>query len=176
KQSLLCHHLPVASQLPSWPVRSRCSATKSNPSMAPAAPPMTSRNSGASRSSGGSGRRAGMNRLPKGLKAMTALVVLRDKAIKPLLAATQELRPSRGALNPRPLDTHYDTIRLAMQGVFQELGPAARTSTIISSGFALKGLTLSAGAMISVASQNHTNRYRRPSPVAPLRHNEDGSE
>src|ERR1017187_4302750 len=74
-------------------------------------------------------RRIGQTRryesMPKGLKAMTALVVLRDKAIKPLLAATQELRPSRGALNPRPLDTHYDTIRLAMQGVFQELGLAA---------------------------------------------------
>jgi hypothetical protein len=63
--------------------------------------------------------------MPKGLKAMTALVVLRDKAIKPLLAAAQQVRPSRGAQNPRPLDTHYDTIRMAMQGVFQELGLAA---------------------------------------------------
>jgi hypothetical protein len=37
-------------------------------------------------------RRIGQTRryesMPKGLKAMTALVVLRDKAIKPLLAAT----------------------------------------------------------------------------------------
>ena len=32
-----------------------------------------------------------------GLKAMVALVVLRNKAIKPLLAAAQDLRPSRGA-------------------------------------------------------------------------------
>ena len=63
--------------------------------------------------------------MPKGLKAMTALVVLRDKAIKPLLAAAQQVRPSRGAQNPRPLDTHYDTIRMAMQGIFQELGLAA---------------------------------------------------
>lgn len=63
--------------------------------------------------------------MPKGLKAMTALVVLRDKAIKPLLAAAQQVRPSRGAQNPRALDTHYDTIRMAMQGVFQELGLAA---------------------------------------------------
>lgn len=63
--------------------------------------------------------------MPKGLKAMTALVVLRNKAIEPLLAAAQELRPSRGAQNPRPLDTHYDTIRMAMRGVFQELGLAA---------------------------------------------------
>ena len=63
--------------------------------------------------------------LPKGLRAMAALVVLRNKAIQPLLAAAQELRPSRGAQNPSTLDAHYDTIRNAMQGVFQELGLAA---------------------------------------------------
>ena len=60
-----------------------------------------------------------------GLKAMVALVVLRDKAIKPLLAAAQDLRPSRGAQNPRPLDLNYEIIRTAMQVVFQELGLAA---------------------------------------------------
>ena len=74
-------------------------------------------------------RRIGQTRryesIVKGLRAMAALVVLRNKAIKPLLAAAQELRPSRGAQNPRALDTHYDTIRIAMQGVFQELGLAA---------------------------------------------------
>ncbi|HYU45635.1 MAG TPA: hypothetical protein VEK84_05590 [Terriglobales bacterium] len=63
--------------------------------------------------------------LPKGLRAMAALVVLRNKAIQPLLAAAQELRPSRGAQNPSTLDTHYGTIRMAMRGVFQELGLAA---------------------------------------------------
>jgi len=56
---------------------------------------------------------------------MAALVVLRNKAIRPLLAAAQELRPSRGAQNPSAIDTHYDTIRTAMRGVFQELGLAA---------------------------------------------------
>ena len=74
-------------------------------------------------------RRIGRTRryesLPKGLRAMAALVVLRNQAIKPILAAAQELRPSRGAQNPQPLDTHYDTIRTAMRGVFQELGLAA---------------------------------------------------
>jgi hypothetical protein len=62
---------------------------------------------------------------PAGLKAITALVVLRDKAIKPLLAAAQELRPRRGAHNPTPLDAHYDALRTAMRGVFHELGIAA---------------------------------------------------
>ena len=63
--------------------------------------------------------------LPQGLRAMTALMVLRTKAIKPLLAAAQGLRRSRGAQNPSAIDTHYDTIRTAMRGVFQELGLAA---------------------------------------------------
>jgi hypothetical protein len=63
--------------------------------------------------------------IPQGLKTMTALVVLRNKAIKPLLAATQGLRPPRGAQNPTPLDRHYETIRVGMQGVLNELGFAA---------------------------------------------------
>jgi hypothetical protein len=63
--------------------------------------------------------------VPTGLKAITALLVLRNKAIKPLLAAAQELRPKRGAQNPKPLDTHYEAIRTAMRGVFHELGLAA---------------------------------------------------
>src|SRR5271165_2502903 len=74
-------------------------------------------------------RRVGRTRryepLPTGLKALTALVVLRNKAIKPLLAAAQRLRPARGAHNPRAIDRHYDAIRVAMQGVFHELGLAA---------------------------------------------------
>jgi hypothetical protein len=63
--------------------------------------------------------------LPTGLRALTALLVLRNKAIKPLLAAAQPLRPARGAHNPHPIDAHYQTINLAMQGVFHELGLAA---------------------------------------------------
>jgi hypothetical protein len=70
---------------------------------------------------------------PAGLKAITALLVRcvccnrietrpRDKAIKPLLAAAQELRPRRGAHNPTPLDAHYDALRAAMRQVFHELG------------------------------------------------------
>jgi hypothetical protein len=54
--------------------------------------------------------------LPTGLRALTALLVLRNKAIKPLLAAAQPLRPTRGAHNPHPIDAHYQTINLAMQG------------------------------------------------------------
>ena len=63
--------------------------------------------------------------LPSGLRAMTALVVLCNKAIKPLLAAAQPLHPIRGPRNPQPIDRHYHTINLAMQAVFHELGLAA---------------------------------------------------
>lgn len=63
--------------------------------------------------------------MAKGLRTILALVVLRNKAIQPWLAAAQDLRPSRGAQNPRALDTHYDTIRTAMRGVFQGPGLVA---------------------------------------------------
>jgi DNA-binding transcriptional ArsR family regulator len=63
--------------------------------------------------------------LASGLRAITALVVLRNKAIKPLLAAARPLYPAHGGLNPKPIDAHYHTLRLAMHGVFHELGIAA---------------------------------------------------
>jgi hypothetical protein len=63
--------------------------------------------------------------LASGLRAITALIVLRTKAIKPLLAAARPLHPTRGEPNPKPIDAHYHALRLAMQGVFHELGIAA---------------------------------------------------
>ena len=71
------------------------------------------------------GRTCRYETLPTGLRAMTALIVLRNKAITPLLAAAQPLRPARGSPNPKPIDTHYQTIQLAMHGIFHELGLAA---------------------------------------------------
>ena len=52
---------------------------------------------------------------------MTALIVLRNKALKPLLAAAQLLRPSRGAHNPKPIDAHYNALQLVMYGVFHDI-------------------------------------------------------
>jgi hypothetical protein len=63
--------------------------------------------------------------LPHGLKALTALVVLRHKVIQPLLAAATQTRPARGAHNPTRIDQYYETLRTEMQGLFHELGLAA---------------------------------------------------
>ena len=93
--------------------------------MAPGELHLISRNFAARKSSGESGKHGRYEAIPTGLRAMTALVVWRNKAIKPWLAAAQGLRPSLGAQNPSAIDTHYDTIRTAMCGVFQELGLAA---------------------------------------------------
>jgi hypothetical protein len=62
---------------------------------------------------------------PAGLRTLAALVVLREKAIRPLLAAAQGIRPSRGSQNPTALDHHYETVRAGMAGVLRELGVAA---------------------------------------------------
>jgi hypothetical protein len=78
--------------------------------------------------------------IPQEARAMAALLVLHDKAIKPLLAAAQQHRRSRPPQNPAPLDIHYQAIRASMRGVFHELGIAAGTATIIFPGFASKGL------------------------------------
>ena len=59
------------------------------------------------------------------MKAMTALLLLRNKVIKPLLAAAQELQPTLGAHNPSTLDRHLETVHVEMQGAFRELGIAA---------------------------------------------------
>jgi hypothetical protein len=71
------------------------------------------------------GKTARYEAIPHGARAMAALLVLRDKAIKPLLAAAQQHRRSRRPQNPSPLDIHYQTIRASMRGVFHELGIAA---------------------------------------------------
>jgi hypothetical protein len=63
--------------------------------------------------------------IPQGVRALAALLVLRHKAIKPLLAAAQQHRRSRRPQNPSPLDIHYQAIQENMRGVFHELGIAA---------------------------------------------------
>ena len=63
--------------------------------------------------------------VPDGLRALTALLILREKIIKPLLAATGQPQPSSQPANPTPIDSHYESLRAGMRDLFIELGVAA---------------------------------------------------
>jgi hypothetical protein len=62
---------------------------------------------------------------PEGLRAMTALVVLRDHVIKPLLAGVRTPRMGRKPATWTRIDRHYETLRLDMRALFRDLGVAA---------------------------------------------------
>jgi hypothetical protein len=47
------------------------------------------------------------------------------QSYQPPLAAAQPPHPARGGHNPKPIDAHYQAIRVAMKGVFHEFGLAA---------------------------------------------------
>jgi hypothetical protein len=62
---------------------------------------------------------------PDGLRAMTALVILREKVIRPLLAASQRPEPQTKTNHPTPVDHHYEHLRVGMRDLFTSLGIAA---------------------------------------------------
>ena len=62
---------------------------------------------------------------PVGLRAMTALVVLREKVIKPLLAASHRPEPQTKPNHPTPIDHHYEHLRSGMRNLFTALGMVA---------------------------------------------------
>lgn len=59
------------------------------------------------------------------LRALTALVVLREKVIRSLLAASTRPQFHSKLSNPTPIDQHYENLRLGMHGLFMELGVTA---------------------------------------------------
>jgi hypothetical protein len=59
------------------------------------------------------------------LRALTALLVLREKIIRPLLAASCQPEPASKPANPTPIDHHYERLRVGMRDLFNELGMAA---------------------------------------------------
>jgi len=61
---------------------------------------------------------------PSGLRSLTALLVLREKIIRPLLAASSQPEPPCQA-NPMPIDRHYESLRAGMRDLFAELGMVA---------------------------------------------------
>ena len=68
-----------------------------------------------------------------GLRTITALVVLREHVLRPLLAAAAHPSPSDPARRKlgrkpktwRPIDEHYQTLRLTMRALFDDLHLAA---------------------------------------------------
>jgi hypothetical protein len=63
--------------------------------------------------------------LPEGLRAMVALVVLRDKVIRPLLAASGKLTPRPKVQNQTRVDRRYENLRDTMRLLFVDLGLVA---------------------------------------------------
>jgi hypothetical protein len=52
---------------------------------------------------------------PDGLRAITALVVLREKVIRPLLAASQRPESQAKPNHPMPVEHHYEHLRVGMR-------------------------------------------------------------
>ncbi len=61
---------------------------------------------------------------PAGVRTIAALVILRDKVIKPILAGTAKPKIGRKPKTWSPVDEHYETIRKDMQLLFEDLGLA----------------------------------------------------
>ena len=62
---------------------------------------------------------------PDGVRALTALLVLRDKVIRPLLAAARQPQRHHRTRNLTVVDQYYHTLCGTMSNLFQELGIAA---------------------------------------------------
>jgi hypothetical protein len=62
---------------------------------------------------------------PSGMRAIAALLVLRDHVIKPILAGVRTAAPSRQPPISTLIDQHYNQLRLDFQPLFEELGIAA---------------------------------------------------
>jgi hypothetical protein len=63
--------------------------------------------------------------IPEGLRAMAALVILRDKVIRPLLAASGKLIARPKLQNQTRIDRLYESLRDTMRLLFIDLGLTA---------------------------------------------------
>ena len=62
--------------------------------------------------------------VPQELRAVIALLVLREKVIKPVLAGAGKPRRGRKPKNQSPIDDHYEAIQSQMRNLFQLIGVA----------------------------------------------------
>lgn len=63
--------------------------------------------------------------VPEGLQSIVALLLLREKVIKPVLAGAGKVRPGPKLKNSSPLDLHYEALQMEMRRPFQTIGLAA---------------------------------------------------
>ncbi len=63
--------------------------------------------------------------VPSGIRAITALLILRDHIIKPILAGVSTSAPSSKPPISTLVDQHYDRVRIDIRSLFEELGIAA---------------------------------------------------
>jgi hypothetical protein len=63
--------------------------------------------------------------VPDGLRAMTALLVLTDKVIKPVLAGTGKGKPGPKPKTQSKIDIHYQNLQMEMRYLFCDIGIAA---------------------------------------------------
>ena len=63
--------------------------------------------------------------VPAGMRAVTAVLILRDHVIKPILAGVRTPAASSKPPISTLLDQRYDQIRIDIQPLFEELGIAA---------------------------------------------------
>jgi DNA-binding transcriptional ArsR family regulator len=62
---------------------------------------------------------------PRAMRAIAALLILRDHVIAPILAGVRSPRLGRKPATWTPADRHYEQLRIRMQPLFHELGIAA---------------------------------------------------
>ena len=62
---------------------------------------------------------------PDGLQAMATLLVLRQKILRPLLAAASRSKPTPNPRRSTPLDLQYRAVQREMQNLFHTVGIAA---------------------------------------------------
>jgi len=69
---------------------------------------------------------------PDGLRALSALVLLRDKILAPLLASATQPRFTSGLTHPSDLDIRHEALRREMWATLSELGSRRRSTTNLS--------------------------------------------
>lgn len=62
--------------------------------------------------------------IPEGLKTITALFVLKEKVIKPILANTGKIKRSLKSKCHAPIDIHYQNLQMEMKNLFYTIGIA----------------------------------------------------